>query len=193
MSPRMWNDDLLRNVRDQADSEPYFPQPTDGLIDGLDKNMYSQYWWKSKLHDVENYGGNEVASVDDWLNEGFRHMVNFDFDDLYFCTDTASSFQPDPKKLFESWHPGKFSTNWELTPPVPQMYLEDSTSKYPGWLTGAMMSVWYGYTPALQIMTFSPLKAFSQKCWNGSDDTGSYVNYEHTADLLGHAPIVNNY
>jgi hypothetical protein len=42
MTVRQWNDDLLRNIRQQEPNE-VFPEPTKAQIESLDKDEYSQY------------------------------------------------------------------------------------------------------------------------------------------------------
>jgi hypothetical protein len=105
---------------------------------------------------------------------------------------------PDPQTLFNNWHPGMFPKNWEdgsggvLDNGVYQIYNENaSTHEYADWISGAMFSVWYDYFPELLDQTYLPMKALSQKCWNGSDATVNYAYYSRIATVLKHAPFIN--
>jgi hypothetical protein len=58
-------------------------------------------------------------------------------------------------------------------------------------LKGAMMSVWWDWSPHVATMIDGPLKAFAQKCWNGTDNAISFEEFSKLTNKLGRAPLID--
>jgi hypothetical protein len=179
-----FNDDFLWNNRDQTSTNfGGFPKPTESQISGVDKSKIIDYWWKGSSPSM-----NCLASVQDYLNNGFTKLTNWNTDSLFFGGLDLKNART-AKKIYEEWHPGVFATNYEGSKFESQIFTEDQNGNYPNWIHGADMSCWWSKAPWVWSTIERPLMSFAQKTWGGSNVLINWNEFKSLCDFL----TKNNY
>ncbi len=171
--PRIWNDGVYRKGITQNIE--------------LDKSIQITYWtrWDTNM-----------ASVQEFLEEG-HDLINFNDAYFYYVLGENAGYKyPTGSKIFNSWHPGMFpSTNtgdqWEWQQPYPENF------------KGASFAIWSD-KPNVQTQEqvaagiYEPLRAMAQKSWNAKTDietyyhsTETYEQFKQKVDRIGYAPFYN--
>lgn len=179
-----WSDSLLKQ------HYPYNDWPGADASDWQKIESYQdevtiKHWWAK-------YGN---ASINDFVKPyetgniggGVKRIVNYNSDMLYFSDDESNtSTAPSSKDIFNNFHPGIFAGN-------AGMYQDNvgvDHNEYPIWLKGSMLSVWWDWSPHVATLIDGALKAFSQKCWNGTNKTTSFDQFSRNSATLGRAPLI---
>jgi hypothetical protein len=126
---------------------------------------------------------NSLASVQDYLNNGFNSLTNWNADSLFFGGNDLKNRRT-AKEIYEGWHPGVFATDYETKNQDSQVFNEDKNGNYPPWLHGADMSLWWSWAPWVWGAIERPLMSFAQKCWNGSKNITSWNKFKNLCDTL---------
>jgi hypothetical protein len=175
-----FNDDLLWNVRNQARETAYrhnYPTPSAQQIQDIDKaHTTIDYWWKGS-QDTYNY----VASVDDFLNNGFTSLTNWNLDYLFWGGGDFKGKRTS-KAVYDEWHPGVFATNYENN--QSQVYLEDENGNYPSWLKGADLSYWENWRESSPYEIWNRVFCFGQKSWHGQKNIISFNRFQNLLSKL---------